>query len=305
MKNLITLTVLLLTGFASIAQDRIIQTSDGVDLFVRVKGNGIPCLYIHGGPGSGSYWLEKFSGEFLEQHFQMIYLDQRGVSRSTSPNDGNYSMDRMVKDFEEVRTALGIDQWITMGHSFGGIYQMGYALRFPAAVKGMMMINCGLNLDESREEIIPKACEFLGIDDVDAYTDTTVSPSEHMAKISALYGQLREKDLFWKMGYASYANYQLMSATFDEIPNWNKDLENVPIDMTDYGINFKPFTAGLSMPVLFFYGKTDYMVGPHHYNGVNFPNMILWGSEVGHVPFIENKPDLEKAIIIFREKYNL
>ena len=51
----------------------------------------------------------------------MIYLDQRGCGRSTSPKDNNYSMDRMVNDFEEVRKYLGIDKWITLGHSFGGL----------------------------------------------------------------------------------------------------------------------------------------------------------------------------------------
>lgn len=96
MKNLMAFALLLVTTVTLNAQSMLIRTSDSVDLFVRVKGKGTPCLYIHGGPGSGSYWLEKFSGEFLEQHFQMIYLDQRGVSRSTSPTDANYSMDSEV-----------------------------------------------------------------------------------------------------------------------------------------------------------------------------------------------------------------
>jgi len=102
-----------------------------VDLYENVKGKGTPCLNIHGGPGSGSYWHEKFAGDSLEQHFQMIYLDQRGVGRSTSPNDQNYSLDRMVKDFEEVRILLGIEQWLTLGHSFGGLLQMGYVISKP------------------------------------------------------------------------------------------------------------------------------------------------------------------------------
>ncbi|HWR51096.1 MAG TPA: alpha/beta fold hydrolase, partial [Bryobacteraceae bacterium] len=119
---------------------RHIKTSDGVDLFVTVRGHGTPCLYLHGGPGSGSHWLEKFSGEMLERNFQMIYLDQRGTSRSTSPPNGDYSMDRMVRDFEEVRVALGIHQWLTLGHSFGGILQVGYAQRHPEVVQGLLMI---------------------------------------------------------------------------------------------------------------------------------------------------------------------
>jgi proline iminopeptidase len=287
------------------AQERHIKTSDGVDLYVNVKGTGTPCLYIHGGPGSGSHWLEKFSGDMLEKHFQMIYLDQRGVARSTSPADSNYSMDRMVKDFEEVRIALGIKQWLTLGHSFGGIIQMGYAERHPEAIKGMLMICCGLDLNEAITEVIPRACELLGIKDLKPYIDKSISSADRMANIQKVYGQLREKDLFWKMGYADYKSIEMMNASFDDIPNWNKDFENTAMSIKDYTIGYKDKTVSVKMPVLFFYGKTDFMVGPNHYKGVNFPNMILWGSNVGHIPFIENKPDLEKAINSYLEKFRL
>src|SRR5690606_23519535 len=106
MKNLFLIPFLLL-GVLLTAQEQRITTTDGVDLYVKVKGEGIPLLYLHGGPGSGSYWAEEFFGDFLENNFTVIYLDQRGVGRSTSPADANYSMDRVTRDFEEVREALG------------------------------------------------------------------------------------------------------------------------------------------------------------------------------------------------------
>lgn len=277
---------------------RQIITSDGVDLYVTVKGKGTPCLYIHGGPGSGSWWLEKFSGNMLEKHFQMVYLDQRGTARSSSPKDGNYSMDRMVRDFEEVRAALGIDRWITMGHSFGGILQMGYAQIHPEVIDGMIMINCSLNSRESMREAIPKACELLGIKD----TEESTSPME---RLQSLYRELNEKDLFWKMGYASLENKQMMAASFDDIPNWNHDLENAAMAVKDYWEDFSKAAPAMNMPVLFFYGRSDWMVGPEHYRQVHFPNMLLFGSNVGHVPFLENKADLDKAITSYRGKYHL
>ena len=164
MKRVTILLLLIISTIVSQAQERRILTSDSVSLYVNVKGNGPTCLYIHGGPGSGSYWLEKLYGKSLEQHFQMVYLDQRGVGRSSSPKDHNYSMDRMVKDFEEVREALGIKQWLTLGHSFGGIIQMGYVEHYSQSIKGLMMINCTLSMDESfRKSWIPKAYEFMGI----------------------------------------------------------------------------------------------------------------------------------------------
>ena len=310
--HILSILLFLLTVNAAFAQSdrtasplsagRHVVTSDGVDLYVTVKGKGTPCLYIHGGPGAGSWWLEKFSGPMLESKFRMIYLDQRGTCRSTSPKDGNYSMDRMVRDFEEVRTALGIEQWITMGHSFGGILQMGYARRHPEVIRGMIMINCSLSMEESLREAIPKACELLGITDIKPYTDGTIPLLDG---IQNLYGELREKDLFWKMGYASLENKQLMDASFGEMPNWNHDLENAAMEVQDYRRDFTQATPGLNMPVLFFYGRTDWMVGPENYKGVHFPNMVLWGSDVGHVPFLENKHDLEKAIVSYKKKYRL
>jgi proline iminopeptidase len=282
---------------------RHIITSDSVDLYVEVKGTGTPCLYVHGGPGSGSYWMEKFSDGLLEKHFQMIYLDQRGVARSTSPKNGDYSMDRMVRDFEEVREALGIKQWVTMGHSFGGILQMGYAQRHPEVIRGMIMLNCGYNLNElGSDSWVKKACEILGVTDMKPYTDQSIPLNDRLGRI---YGELREKDLDWKMAYASKKNKELMDATFDEVPDWNKDYERKAMSIKDYWVDFKKFAPDMKMPVLVFYGKTDWMVGPDHYRNLNFPEMILWASDVGHVAIMENRPDLEKAIVTYRKKYKL
>jgi proline iminopeptidase len=301
MKKHIVLFVLLFPLFIAVAQEMRITTSDSVSLFVTVKGKGTPCLYIHGGPASGSYWIEKFNGEFLEQHFQMIYLDQRGCCRSTSPKDHNYSMDRMVKDFEEVRQVLGIKQWLTMGHSFGGMLQMGYAQRHPEAIDGMMMINCTLNWKESFDRgFRPKACEVLNITDTAAYTDESVL---FLDRFGALIQKLNEKGLMWKLGYASKKNYDIMSATFREVPKWTHGSEEYIVYTKDYREDFKQSTSAMSMPVLFFYGKNDWSVGPEHYRGVNFPAMLLWGSDVGHMPFLEAKVDLKKAIVTYLATY--
>ena len=280
-----------------------ITTSDGVKLYVQVKSSGAPCLYIHGGPGSGSYWMEKFSDGMLERHFQMIYLDQRGVARSGSPASGDFSLDRMAQDYEEVRAALGIAQWLTMGHSFAGILQMGYALRSPQALKGMLMLNCGLDLTHSfNESWGPKACEFLGIGDTSWYLDKTVPVWERM---NSLGRQMRERDLFWKMAYADQRSEAIMNATFDEIPNWNGDYDEHVQAFPEYFQDFSQATAEIDLPVLFFYGLTDWMVGPEHYRKAHFPNMLLWPSEVGHIAIMENRADLEKALTRYQEVYGL
>ena len=298
----ITLFILTLS-FVSIlhGQEKHIITSDSVDLYVNVKGTGTPCLYIHGGPGSGSYWLELFLGNFLEQHFQMIYLDQRGAGRSSSPENKDYSMGRMIEDFEEVRESLGIEQWLTLGHSFGGLLQMGYVTARPDAVQGMIFINCTLSMEDSfGKSWLPKAIELAGADVPAECIDTSLSIYERMKAIIPVLGQ---KGIMWKIFFADEENSRKMNDTYSNFQSWNGDQSETILEVSDYWQDFSIHTSEVKVPVLFFYGNTDWAVGPDHYRTAAFPNMMLWGSDVGHMPFLENIPDLEKAITSFTEKY--
>ncbi len=283
------------------AEEQFITTSDGVKLYVNVKGTGLHCLYIHGGPGSGSYWMEKFMGDYLEKHFQMVYLDQRGVGRSSSPLDGNYSMERMTRDFEEVREALGISSWLVMGHSFGGMLQMSYVLSHPGVINGLIFINCTLSLNDSfGKSWLPKAIALAGDATPSTSLDTANSVYDRMLAIMPVLG---ERDLMWKIFFADRSNSQKMNETYAHFESWNSDQSEKILEFADYWQNLTKATSSVKQPVLFFYGKADWAIGPEHFQNVHFPNMILWGSEVGHMPFLENRIDLEKAITAYLENY--
>lgn len=285
------------------AQVKHIITSDSVDLYVTIKGEGIPCLYLHGGPNAGSYWAEKFAGDIFEKHFQMIYLDQRGCCRSTDPSSNDYSLDRMVKDFEEIRMNLGIDSWVIMGHSFGGIMQMGYINAHPEVIKGMIMINTTLFWNETMLTVFfPSACSLLNIPcDYYCNNDSVSIPQRGQELIDKLV----EKDLAWKLSFSHKESFELMAKTFGEVENFNWGSEEFIINHPSYMENFKRYTNDIDVPVLFFYGKKDISVGETSIKGIEFPNMIFWGADVGHTPFIEDKKGLDKAITKYRKKYRL
>ncbi|HEY0897083.1 MAG TPA: alpha/beta hydrolase [Sphingobacteriaceae bacterium] len=280
------------------AQERKIRTSDGVDLFVNVKGQGLPCLYIHGGPGSGSYWLEKFSGPMLEEKFRMVYLDQRGVSRSGSPTNQDFSLDRMLKDFEEVRQALGIKKWIVLGHSFGAGIQTAYARKYPEAVSGMIMLNGTVNIAESLKSTF-------------AYTRERVTP-ERYQELLATEGplmnrmfaamQLLGKDAY-RLFYRDKASSDSMDRVMQEISGWNYDFGGNVNRYPEYFQDFSPVTETIRVPVLVFSGKSDYAIGPEHYRLIRFPEQMLVRADVGHLPFLEAPDALESAIAAYLKKY--
>ena len=120
MKQVLLLLTFLILGAISqpvyAYQDAVchVMTSDSISLYVHVKGEGPMCLYLHGGPGSGSTWMEAVSGHMLEKRFTMVYLDQRGVCKSETPKNDDFSFARQIQDWEEVRQALGIDHWLLM-----------------------------------------------------------------------------------------------------------------------------------------------------------------------------------------------
>ena len=303
MKVFFTSIMLFACLFTATAQEQFIVTSDSVELYVNVKGNGPACLYIHGGPGSGSYWLEKFVGPELEARFRMVYLDQRGVGRSSSPADNNYSLDRMVKDFEEVRQTLGIESWITLGHSFGGILQMGYVERNPETVSGMIFINCTLSMDDSfGNSWLPKGIELAGDSVPERCLDTTVSVFNRMLAVIPV---LHQKGNMWQIFFDAPEDNQKMNATYGEFEHWNTDLSEHILEIDEYWSDFRKLTPAVSQPVLFYYGRTDWAIGPEHFRGVAFPDMILWGSDAGHMPFFGYQEDLLNAIDAYLKKFRM
>lgn len=302
MKNITVLICIFVSVLTIQAQEKYILTSDSVSLYVNVKGSGPACLYIHGGPGSGSHWLEEFAGDSLEQHFQMIYLDQRGVGRSSSPKDNNYSLERMVKDFEEVRRNLGIKQWLTLGHSFGGILQMEYVQQMSNSILGMIFINCTLSMKDSfGKSWLPKAIELAGGETPAVSLDTSVSIYNRMLAIMPVLG---EKGEMWKIFFNKEEDSWKLNSTYENFESWNVDQGEIILENIEYWGDFRKFAWEVKQPVLFYYGKTDWAIGPEHYKRVEFPEMILWGSEVGHMPFLENKVDLFNAINTYIVKYN-
>lgn len=124
-------------------------------------------------------------------------------------------------------------------------------------------------------------------------------------RLSLVITKLLEKDLLWKMGYDSWDNEKIMNASSSEISDFNLDFAHTAFTVKDYWKDFRPDTRNTRSPVLFFYGKRDWIIGPTHYIGVHFPRSIMWPSDVVHVASLENKSDLEKAIDTYKGKYGL
>lgn len=110
----------------------------GKKLYVETYGNlkNKPVLYLHGGPGESCYDFSFHQAERLKDSLFVIMIDQRGVCRSEEiTEDEAFGLKDLIEDCEELRTALQIEKWSVIGHSFGGYVALLYASIYPSSIE--------------------------------------------------------------------------------------------------------------------------------------------------------------------------
>lgn len=109
-------------------------------LYIEESGNaqGIPVLFIHGGPGGGT---SSFNRSFFDpEKYRIILFDQRGCGQSTPHAElQNNTTAHLISDIEKIREHLNIDEWLLFGGSWGSTLSLLYAESFPERVSGMIL----------------------------------------------------------------------------------------------------------------------------------------------------------------------
>lgn len=101
-------------------------------------------LLLHGGPGATHEYFECFDSFFPQAGIEYYYYDQLESAYSDQPSDSSlWNIDRFVDEVEQVRIALGLDKsnFYLLGHSWGGILGIEYALKYQENLKGLVIAN--------------------------------------------------------------------------------------------------------------------------------------------------------------------
>lgn len=111
----------------------------------RVGNNRtIKLLTLHGGPGATHEYFEAFDSYLPAEGIEYYYYDQLGSAYSDQPDDPSLlSTARFVEEVEQVRQALRLtgDNFFLLGHSWGGILAIEYALKYQQHLKGLIISN--------------------------------------------------------------------------------------------------------------------------------------------------------------------
>ena len=124
-----------------------IETPKGkFNVWTKRVGNNpeIKLLLLNGGPGATHEYFECFENFFPAEGIEFIYYDQLGCGNSDNPKDTSlWDLPRFVEEVEQVRLALNLkkDNFYLLGHSWGGILAMQYALKYQDNLKGLIISN--------------------------------------------------------------------------------------------------------------------------------------------------------------------
>ena len=115
-----------------IIENGFLKVSNLHTIYFEIAGNpnGIPVVFLHGGPGGG---IEPLYRQFFNPNkYKIILFDQRGCGRSTPHAElmGNTTWD-LVEDIEKLRNYLNVKSWIVFGGSWGSTLALTYAISYP------------------------------------------------------------------------------------------------------------------------------------------------------------------------------
>jgi proline iminopeptidase len=114
---------------------------EGAEIYYRQVGQGRPVIVLHGGFDlDHAYFLPDM--DRLADSSRLIYYDQRGRGKTVG-NVENISIKSEMHDLDAVREYFELESVALLGHSWGGVLAMEYAVRHPGHVSHIILVGTG------------------------------------------------------------------------------------------------------------------------------------------------------------------
>jgi proline iminopeptidase len=161
----------------------------------KVGFGDLKVLTLHGGPGMNHEYLEVLTSYLPKNGFELYYYDQLGCGQSDRPlNDRLWTLPGYLDELEQVRQALGLNQFVLYGHSWGGILALEYALQYQQHLRGLVISNMAAGMKSYMRRIawwkeqLPLAIR-KHVDKFDAMRDYS-SPAYERLMMTEIYPRM-------------------------------------------------------------------------------------------------------------------
>ena len=128
---------------------------NGINLFADETGEGPAIVFAHGRGGNHMSWWQQVPA--FADRFRCITFDHRSFGMSYDLPEGP-GQDAFIDDLESLLDQLKVSRTVLVAQSMGGYTALGFALRNPARVAGLVLADttAGVAIPEilmAREEV--------------------------------------------------------------------------------------------------------------------------------------------------------
>ena len=173
----------------------------GISLFVEVIGHGYPVVLMHGGPGADHHSM--LSLRPCADQFTLVFYDHRCNGSSEGAEVSSMTWENLTADAEALRRELGFDKWAVLGHSFGGMVALEYALRYPESLSHLLLLDtCGDTwwVQQNAPELLAKrGFRPATVETARRFYSGQIEPSEFMSSMMKLAGAYYHRPTPWLM----------------------------------------------------------------------------------------------------------
>jgi proline iminopeptidase len=297
MKRLTAFGVLLFFTLSVKGQEGNFIKLPNATLHYSISGKGNPILLLSGGPGNSANSLLEISNR-LSKDYQCVLLDQRGTGESvTNPLDSTtINLDQAVKDINLLTENLKINKITIIGHSWGAMFAMYYATKYPERIEKLVLIGPGpLSLEGDVTSDNRKARASI------AQREFMKRANDSISKNLATQNTQRALlELTWRLSfydaYKADSLIQILSKT-----TRNREMGKLMMNDMSKKYNVREGVAKLRIPLLVISGRQDPVaVFPtFDIKELNKQATICWINKSGHFPWLEQPVAFYNCLIKF------
>jgi pimeloyl-ACP methyl ester carboxylesterase len=220
-----------------------IQTN-GATIYYEEAGSGFPVIFCHETAGDMRSWEPQM--RHFARRYRVIAFNYRGYPPSSVPDDlADYSHDILIDDLHALMGALGIRCAHLVGIATGGNLSLGFAIKYPAMVAGLVLCGTGAGTGSGARERwlawLKSFCEDVARDGADGIVANVAGGAQRVI--------FREKD---PRGWATFIETMRTLSPKGLIGIMSRALvERPPI------FDLEAELRGLQMPILVMVGDQD------------------------------------------------
>ncbi|CAF0776794.1 unnamed protein product [Brachionus calyciflorus] len=199
----------------------------------NTESKNIPIVLVHGFCGGVAMWIPNLDA--LSESRPLYAFDLLGFGRSSRPNFSNdpiVAETQFIESIEDWRKELNIEQFILLGHSFGGYLSTAYTIKYPQRVRALILADpWGFPEKPANKTEVPmpmwvrivaKASQYVGPLGLLRVTDDPDAIYDYIYHANRLHpsGEAGFRAIAEYFGFAKNPMIQRINKVSDNIPIW-------------------------------------------------------------------------------------